>query len=93
MRSMAWLYGLCFGNLLDAAFENKWRYLWYFFGTLSLASIFVIVVAFSSANVWAKVYDAAILEGLFFQCAVMGMVVVSLSSSVVWGPLLTIFLL
>ena len=30
-------------------------------------------------------YDAAILEGLFFQCAVMGLVVVSLSSSVMWG--------
>ena len=50
-RSMAWSYGLCFGNLLEAAFENKWRYLWYFFGTLSLASIFVVAVAFSSANV------------------------------------------
>lgn len=46
-------------------------------------SIFVVVVAFSSANVWAKVYDAAILVGLFFQWAVMGIVKVSLSSSIV----------
>ncbi len=32
-----------------------------------------------------KVYNVVILVGLFFQCAVMAIVEVSLSSSIMWG--------
>ncbi len=80
---MAWSYGLCCGNLSDADLENRWRYLWYFVDTLSLASTFV-TGALLSTNVWAIVYDVAILVALFFQCASMGIVCVSLSSSRKW---------
>lgn len=56
------------------------RYLRYFGRTFSFGSS-VVVGTDLSANVWAKVYDAATLVWLFFQCAVIGIIVVLLSSS------------